>query len=78
MKVYITKYALSNGIVEAEGIENSATMISVKGKFGYTYYHNNEWHTNNRAAIEMAKIMKAKRIASLQKSIETLTKLNFE
>ncbi len=78
MIVYITKYALTKGIVEAEGVEKSVTMIAVKGKFGDAYYHNNEWHTNKGAAIEMAKRMQNRRIASLQKSMESVKKLKFD
>lgn len=49
MKVYITKYALSTGIIETDDAEIcsniSGDMISSK-KYGY--YRGNDWHKRRK------------------------------
>ena len=81
MKFFISKYALTDGIKEAEG-------KAVKGSTGDTVYA--EWdeycslftigkhaHETREAAVEAAETMRKRKIASLQKQIAKLEKLSF-
>lgn len=90
MKVFITKYALTEGIQEMEAedcskeVENHKDkMIMVKGNASEdkwicdTYYHGNDWHTTREAAVAHAEEMRKKKIVSLQKSIKKLQAMKF-
>lgn len=78
MKVYITKYALTKGIYEAEAEEsnNFPGMITTKD---YSYFHGEgkDWTRTKETAIVRAEEMRLKRIESLKKQIEKLEKLKF-
>lgn len=51
MKVWITKYALTSGIVETEAEVCTDNMISVKDAGHCTvYFHGNEWHKSRESA----------------------------
>lgn len=85
MKVWITKYALTKGIFEAEisddciDIDRSGNMIQVKdGRFA-VYYHGKgkEWNKNKESAIKMADEMRKKKIESLKKQIKKLENMKF-
>ena len=83
MRVWITKYALTQGIFEADGkicTDIDENMIDA-GKAGL--YHNHysgidEWHKTKESAIRAAEHMRQKKIASLEKQIARLKKLKFE
>lgn len=80
MKVYITKHALTKGIMEkeAEICDNvSKDMIKITTNHYPEYYHKPFWYTDKQEAIKHAENMCKKKIASLKKSIEKLEKLNF-
>lgn len=77
MKIWITKYALTNGIREAEGTGVSDGMASVRGPHLTEYYHGRDWHKTREAAVARAEEMRTAKIASLQKSIAKLEKLRF-
>lgn len=78
MKVYITKYALSTGIIETDDAEIcsniSGDMISYKN---YGYYRGNDWHKKKEDAVLRAEVMRIKKIESLKKQIEKLDKMKF-
>ena len=78
MKVYITRYALSTGIIETDDAEIcsniSEDMISSK-KYGY--FHGNDWHKKKEDAVLRAEVMRIKKIESLKKQIEKLDKMKF-
>lgn len=79
MKVWITKYALTSGILEKEAEVCTDNMISVKDTGYYTvYFHGNEWHKSRESAIAKAEEMRKKKIASLKKQIEKLEKMEFK
>ena len=80
MKLFITKYALSCGIEEVEGIisEHFPTMCSYQTPGGYVNHaHRNDWHTCKKNATAMAEEMRDKKIASLRKQIKKLEGLKF-
>lgn len=78
MKVYITKYALTKGIIETEDAEIcyniSENMIRSK-KYGC--FHGNDWHTTKEGAVLRAEVMKKNKIQSLESQVEKLKGLKF-
>lgn len=86
MKVWITKYALTQGIIEKEVYDDclktdpSGNKISVKLNGFITYFHGlgNEWHKTKESAIAKAEEMRQKKIASLKNQIEKLEKMKLD
>ena len=78
MKVYITKYALSTGIIETDDAEIcsniSEDMISSK-KYGT--FHGNDWHKKKEDAVLRAEVMRINKNESLKKQIEKFDKIKF-
>lgn len=85
MKVWISKYALTQGVyeVEVETCFNIAPeMVVVKGevwKYGAQAFHRKggDWHETRDSALREASRMKAAKIASLRKQIARLERLCF-
>ena len=79
--VFITKYALTKGILEGHNAEiskNSSTMIYVKLDLLWeSYFHKPYWHTNRDEAVTQAEDMRQKKLASLTKSVKKLQNLKF-
>jgi hypothetical protein len=80
--VYITRYALSSGIIEAEVIEiiERNRMCAVVWKGGINnrnHFFGDDWHTDLESAHKKAESMRVKRIASLKKQIVNLEKMLF-
>lgn len=83
MKVWITKYALTQGINEVEAEICATDMIMVKARkprcFNEYYYgEGKEWHRNRESALKRAEEMRTKKLSSLERQIEKLKKLKFE
>lgn len=83
MHVWITKYALTTGITEADAeICSSSTegrMIEVPSKLCYgSYFHRPDWHETREAAVNRAEVMRQKKLASLKKQISRLEALSFD
>lgn len=78
MKVFITKYALSNGITENDA-ETTQTngMIMVKFNNYNQYFHKPDWHLTIDEAKAQAEKMRVAKIKSLNKSIAKLESLTF-
>ena len=83
MKVWITKYALTKGIEEADVELTSTADLVVERSSGALgcdqYYHGKgkEWHQTKIEAIQRAEEMRKKKIDSLRKQIEKLEKMTF-
>lgn len=81
MKIWITKYAMTKGVYEADADQVGISMVRVKGTLNsYTqYFHGEgrEWHRNKEQAKERAEVMRDMKIASLEKSIKKIRALNF-
>jgi len=85
MKVWISKYALTQGIFEkdAEDCENSRGELKGMIKYhenGFTvHFHGegNEWHRTKEEAIKKAEEMRLKKIESHKKAIIKLEKMKF-
>lgn len=78
MKIWITKYALTQGILEKDVIfYEDGTVREAEGKFPI-FYHRDEYHKTKESAIAKAEEMRKKKIASLKKQIEKMEKMKFE
>jgi len=88
MKYYITKYALTAGIVEREGeihdTIGGGDMLCCKreGKqafYGDDIYHGKgrDWHETREGAVARSEQMRVKKIASLKKQVAKLEALKF-
>lgn len=76
MTVYITKYALTLGILMKDAKPcGTADMIQV----GTTYFHREgrDWHLTLEGAQRRAEAMRVKKILSLEKSITKLRAMKF-
>lgn len=75
---WITKYALTRGIFTEEVEVCSETMVkSVQSKWGVTFYHGDDYHRARSDAITRAEEMRAAKLASLQRQIDRLKRLDF-
>lgn len=75
MKVYITKYALTEGIFESDVEKGSDSTVSDR-KRGYTsYYHGQgrEWHLTRQSAVDRANQMRLRKLKTLQNQIAKLS-----
>lgn len=83
MKVWITKYALSTGIMEEEGETCDSinpNMLRVNGAGNnYRLFHGEgkDWHRSKEGAIHKANIMRLKKIRSLESQIVKFRNLNY-
>ena len=80
MKVWITKYALTQGIYETE-VEDigNGWFNEVTGARPWTErYNKRDLCLTKESAIARAGEMRLKKIASLEKQIDKIKKLNFE
>lgn len=76
MKVYITKYCISNGILEREADEplDDHKIRLVKG---YSFFYKPDWHFTREEAIIRANEMRENRIQNLKNQIKNIEKIVF-
>ena len=82
MKIWITKYALTKGIlcVDAEEGYDASSMMIYEDEIGHrTYVHGEgrEWHMTLDSAVTKANDMKCAKINSLKKQLKKLEALEF-
>ena len=88
MKVWITKYALTDGIEEIDSNQVKEFEITDmgylyfrrNGKYSYTMaiYSQKDWHRTKESAIKKAEEMRQNKIVSLKKQIKKLEEMRFE
>ena len=71
MKVFITKYALTQGIYEANVEKTSPPNMF---KTGSPLFHAGEWYESIDEAMAHAENMRERRIKSLERSFEKMRK----
>lgn len=76
MKVYITKYALTQGILVKNADKTCSPRMIRCNKT--EFYHGNDWHESWEEAVKRAEEMRDKKIVSLKKSLENMEYLKFE
>ncbi len=82
MRVWVTRYALTQGILEIEGEDCGDSMFHYPGNHmdRYDQYYHGQgenWHLTRESAVKRAEEMRVAKIASLQKQIEKLKKVSF-
>ena len=88
MKVYITKYALTDGIYECETDDNRNFLSSYTDgsdetksvwipRFRGSLFTKSEWSGSADLAIKRAEKMRDDKIVALKKQIEKLSKMKF-
>lgn len=79
-KIFITKYALTKGIIEKEAdihsFRDGSKFAHIRGEFT-GYKMTVDAFYNYESAIQRAEEVRKKRIVSLKKQIEKLEKLSF-
>lgn len=80
MRVWITKYALTDGIMEVEATlsERNAGSIHYRSNGFLCFAHGKDWYTTERDAFNRAEEMRQKKIASLKKQIKKLEGMQIE
>lgn len=76
--LYLTKYALTSGIIEVEeiGTRFDDKTIKLKGYFNFFYLGKDVFHTYEEAKI-VAEQMRDKKIESVKKQLKKLEKMTF-
>jgi hypothetical protein len=77
MKVWITKYCLTKGIIEEEVQPCDNPDLILRGRFDYMGGRGTDWHTDLDAAVERANNVRAARLLSLKRKIAKLQELRF-
>ena len=86
MKVWITKYALTVGIIEAQQVPGAlyegkeyAFFMGENGQYNTGFYiPSEELFGDKESAIKKAEEMRQKKIESLKKQIKKLEEMRFE
>lgn len=78
IKVWVTKNALTNSIMEVDAELCSDTMIRWTDDGYVCYAHGKGWHITLESAIERAEEMRQAKIVSLHKKIKKLEELKFD
>lgn len=82
MKVWITKYALTRGIFEAEVEERDRGMVRLVDHrpvgYGILFHaEGRDWHRTLESALARCEVMREAKLKSLEKSSAKLRKLDF-
>jgi len=82
MKAFVTKYALTSGIIEVDGevSENHPTMLTVREASGMPYmnhHHGKDWHSTREDALARAEEMRKAKLISLAKQVKKISNLEF-
>lgn len=76
-KVFITKFALTRGIIVHEVEPTTcAGMVRVVGA-KYTFFHKGEYCNTLDEAVVVANKMREKKLISLQKQMDKISKMDF-
>lgn len=79
-KIYITKYALTAGIKTAIAGDCDDTLVFIRDNYNFitSFYIGREAFTDLDEAKKRAEEMRAKKIESLKKQIEKLSKMEIK
>lgn len=77
MKVYITRWALTEGVIECDGQVRKCGGIVHSENYLVEFVLNKDAFLTRKAANQKAEEMRVKKIASLKKQIEKLEKMKF-
>lgn len=80
MKVWITKYVLTEGIQELDVDPPSQDIPTlIRHPDGYPCYHGEggDWHRSRDAALVRAETVRQKKIKAVKKQLERLERMTF-
>ncbi len=80
IKVYVTKYALTQGIIEFIG-ERCSNPKMIRRRVGgrqTEYYNKPYWHENKQDALNHVEKMRKSKIESLERKLTILKELKFQ
>lgn len=77
MKIWNSKYALTEGLIEQEGEEVGDSMVKI-GSLQYLHGEGKEWHRTRESAAARAEVMRKAKIASVRKQLARLEALRFD
>lgn len=78
MKIFVTKYALTKGIMELEAVNTMTSSCIRVVSGGYdAYYHDGDYTLSRAAAVAEAEIMRDKEIHRLTNKIAKLVNMKF-
>ena len=79
MRVFITKYALTKGIYEADvrKCEGCPDMVVEQSGWG-NYWQKGQWHLTREEAVDRARVMQASKLRALRQQIRKIEALTFE
>lgn len=81
MRVWITKYALTDGIIESNANPVLCGSVCISDTISPVLcrvLNEGEWHSDKKQAIDKAEEMRQKEIDSLKKQIKKLEEMRFE
>ena len=80
MLVYITKYALTDGAIQEQEVDLSGQagkMVTWREKGYMLFCHKPYWHLTREEAVAHVKELRARKLASLRKSIAKIEAMAF-
>jgi hypothetical protein len=77
IKVWISKYALTTGIIEKEVRINDELAVSVESQLDSYYGEGKQWHKTKEDAIKRAEEMRKRKIISVEKQLKKLKEMKF-
>lgn len=78
--IYVTKYALTTGIMEVKAIKCTNPHVSdmyKKADSFSQYYHKGDYELTKEAAVVKAEEMRIKKLKSLDKQMKKISALRF-
>ncbi len=75
MRVFVTKYALTDGIQEGEAdetVHGTSFLVKLPGRHFHAYFSPRDCFTDYELAVKRANEMRVKKIASLKEKIAKL------
>lgn len=86
VKYYITKYALSSGVIVADDTNakrcSSDSMLEYQfdenNRWSTTYFHQGEWFTDRNEAIARCEVLRARKVTSVEKQLNQLRRIDFD
>ena len=77
MKIWNSKYALTEGLIEQDGEEDGDSMVKVSAH-QYLHGEGREWHRTRESAASRAEVMRKAKIASVRKHLARLEAMRFD
>lgn len=77
MKIWNSKYALTDGLIEQDGEDVGDSMVKI-GPLQYLRGDGMEWHRTREGASARAEVMRKAKIASVRKQLARLEALRFD